>query len=119
MKVEELVKEIREQERSLQYNAIEYGCVDSGIAANVASQAADKLEELAAALAQRDKEIAALRGALREAAAALDQAREDVACWGSYAGEYFRDKHDLEGDLDRLAKQASVARRALERGQEE
>jgi len=48
MSVEELVKELREQERSLQYNAIEYGCVDSGIAANVASQAADKLEELAA-----------------------------------------------------------------------
>lgn len=64
MSVEELVKELREQERSLQYNAIEYGCVDSGIAANVASQAADKLEELAAALAEKDKEIVELREAV-------------------------------------------------------
>lgn len=87
--------------------------------------AVDALEKMGFVILSRSeleakgREIAKLREALREAAVALDQACEDVACWGSYAGEYFQDKHDLEGDLDRLAKQASAARRALEGGQEE
>jgi hypothetical protein len=36
---------------------------------------------------------------LREA---LKDARECVEGWASYAGDYFRDKHDLEGDLARI-----------------
>lgn len=29
----------------------------------------------------------------------LFMAAEDIADWGSYAGEYFQHKHDLEGDI--------------------
>ena len=75
---------------------------------------ADKLGKLAPALADRDKEIAALRKALDDAADALDQALEDVEHWGAYAGEYFQDKHDLDGGLARISEQATAARRALE-----
>lgn len=31
--------------------------------------------------------------------AALQRAREDLADWGAYAGDYFKEKWDLAGDL--------------------
>jgi chromosome segregation ATPase len=43
--------------------------------------------------------------ALREA---LKRARESMADWGSYASEYFQQKHDLQGDLDAI--DAALAR---------
>jgi hypothetical protein len=35
---------------------------------------------------------------------ALVQAREDMIGWAAYADEYFRDKHDLAGDLAAIDK---------------
>lgn len=79
-----------------------------------------KLAEAAASrIAALEVQLAEARKALEASASALDEAREDVEHWGSYAGEYFQNKHDLEGDLDRIAKQASAARRALKGGQVE
>lgn len=57
--------------------------------------------------------LAEVEKALNEAADALDAAMKDVEHWGGYASEYFRDKHDLDGDLDRIAKQANAARALL------
>ncbi len=51
--------------------------------------------------------------ALTKAAADLDEAREDVEGWAAYAGEYFREKHDLAGDLARIKQCAEDARKAL------
>lgn len=67
------------------------------------------LEKLQAAEAR----ITELEKALNEASDALDAAMEDVEHWGGYAGEYFQDKHDLDGDLARISEQATSARRAL------
>ena len=36
---------------------------------------------------------------LREA---LNDAIDCVEAWGGYASDYFKDKHDFQGDLDRL-----------------
>jgi hypothetical protein len=44
---------------------------------------------------------------LREA---LTEAREDVAHWGGYASDYFKEKHDLAGDLARI--DAALAKEA-------
>ncbi len=35
---------------------------------------------------------------------ALSQAAEDMEGWGSYAGEYFQEKWDLNGDIEKLTK---------------
>lgn len=37
-----------------------------------------------------------------ETLAALKDARECVEAWAAYASEYFREKHDLAGDLARI-----------------
>lgn len=34
--------------------------------------------------------------------AALVEARDDVESWASYASQYFREKHDLAGELAKL-----------------
>jgi hypothetical protein len=46
-------------------------------------------------------EAATERDTLR---AALERAREDMIGWAAYADEYFRDKHDLAGDLAAIDK---------------
>lgn len=33
---------------------------------------------------------------------ALEDAKEMIEDWSGYASEYFRDKHDLAGDLERI-----------------
>jgi len=43
--------------------------------------------------------LTAKAAGLREA---LTGARELVELWGAYAPEYFQDKHDLKGDLERI-----------------
>jgi hypothetical protein len=35
---------------------------------------------------------------------ALERAREDMESWAAYADEYFREKHDLAGDLAAIDK---------------
>jgi gamma-glutamyl:cysteine ligase YbdK (ATP-grasp superfamily) len=50
-------------------------------------------ELLAECRAERDR----LKEALKEAAT-------DIEGWGAYAGEYFQDKHDLKGDVERYRK---------------
>lgn len=44
-------------------------------------------------------EITALRAEIERLRAALRRAREDLEAWSGYASEYFREKHDLNGDL--------------------
>lgn len=47
------------------------------------------------ALEHANARIAELEGALREAI-------ESVEDWAGYASEYFREKHDLEGEVKKL-----------------
>lgn len=79
--------------------------------------AMDKAVECYAKQCAAETRLAEVEKALNEAADALDAAMEDVEHWGAYAGEYFQDKHDLDGDLARIAEQATAARRALEGGE--
>lgn len=62
----------------------------------------------------REEENASLRSLLKEAMEALDEERELVAFWAAYASPYFREKHDLAGDLagidETLAKLAEVVK---------
>jgi chromosome segregation ATPase len=61
-------------------------------------------DEVAAVHGWRENRIAELereRDALRTA---LERAREDMESWAAYADEYFREKHDLAGDLAAIDK---------------
>lgn len=44
----------------------------------------------------------------------LKEAREDLADWSAYADEYFRKKHNLQGDFDRMEKQIQHAQQILD-----
>ena len=59
-----------------------------------------KLEGLREVERERDG-LAALVGRLREE---LVTAAGNMEDWGSYVDEYFRQKHDLKGDLESIAK---------------
>jgi hypothetical protein len=48
-----------------------------------------------------DAEIAALRQREAELEAALSEAADNMEGWGAYADPYFKEKHDLAGDLRR------------------
>jgi len=61
----------------------------NGEACDSAQTGLQKAREREKALKAR---VARLRGALRES-------RIMVASWGAYANDYFKDKHDLAGDL--------------------
>lgn len=43
-----------------------------------------------------------LRSEIYRLQATVSDAAEMVADWGAYAGEYFQQKHDLEGDIASL-----------------
>ena len=58
------------------------------VAATLSMDAARKIEKAEAERARLRK--------------ALEDAIEMVEHWGGYASDYFRDKHDLAGDLSRL-----------------
>ena len=45
-----------------------------------------------------------------ELVGALEEAAENIAEWGAYASEYFQNKYDLQGDIDK-------ARAALHKAQ--
>ncbi|MCP4091558.1 MAG: hypothetical protein GY746_17490 [Gammaproteobacteria bacterium] len=47
------------------------------------------------------------------AADLLDEAAECIALWGVYADEYFQDKHDLNGDVDRFKKYVELLRKQI------
>lgn len=44
-----------------------------------------------------------LRKLAEEAAKLLQQASEDIEDWGSYASDYFQEKHDLLGDIKKYS----------------
>jgi len=73
-----------------------YECNTHGIwNADYASGCPDCMGEARKRIAEADARIAVLENALREAI-------ESVEDWAGYASEYFQDKHDLAGDLQRL-----------------
>ena len=49
----------------------------------------------------------ALRAELTNAKKELEEAADDIEAWGAYAGDYFKDKHDLEGDVRRVKDAAA------------
>jgi chromosome segregation ATPase len=67
----------------------------------------DRLRASLHAAATRAVEAEAERDRLREA---LEEAREDVVHWAGYASDYFKEKHDLAGDLARI--DAALAKEA-------
>jgi hypothetical protein len=71
--------------------------------------------EAADALDRQAAEIAELRAALAKAARDLEEAADDVAGWGAYAGEYFARKHDLDGSVGTIRSNAGAARRLAEK----
>ena len=66
-----------------------------------------------AAKRHADEDAEKLRTALAKAAADLDKAHEYLEDWGLYVGEYFREKHDLTGDLTHIKQCADESRNAL------
>ena len=34
----------------------------------------------------------------------LEECKDMVECWSDYASEYYREKHDLNGDLEKIDK---------------
>lgn len=54
------------------------------------------------ALDAKDDEIASFKRQFEGMVEALEDAIDCVQAWSSYASDYFKDKHDLEGDLTRL-----------------
>lgn len=55
----------------------------------------DRAETAEAALSSYKEEVERLRRVLAEA-------RDDMQAWQSYASDYFRDKHDADGDLAKI-----------------
>ena len=52
--------------------------------------------------------------ALRLALEALENASNAIESWGSYASEYFQDKHDLQGDINNTQQAITAIKAALE-----
>ena len=62
-------------------------------------------------------ENARLREALRDARKNLIDACENMGDWGTYASEYFREKHNLQGDLTAITEAVQAIDKALEEAQ--
>ena len=70
-------------------------------------------EDLLAMTRERDElagEVRRYRDQLERAALALDNAGAMVDDWAGYASSYFREKHDLDGDLLQLRTSAEDIR---------
>lgn len=67
----------------------------SGTELYLACDVAEELWQGALAVERKDTRIAELEKALREAI-------EGIENWATYSSDYFREKHDLEGELKRL-----------------
>jgi hypothetical protein len=52
--------------------------------------------------------------ALRLALEVLESASDAIESWGSYASEYFQDKHDLQGDINNTQQAITAIKAALE-----
>ena len=52
--------------------------------------------------------------ALRLALEALESASNAIESWGSYASEYFQDKHDLQGDINNTQQAITAIKAALQ-----
>lgn len=52
---------------------------------------------------------------LKKSLAALIEAKEDIQCWGAYAGEYFQEKHDLKGSVNQFNGLIEEINEVLER----
>lgn len=57
--------------------------------------------------------------ALFDAAYCLDEAAELIADWGSYASEYFKERHDLKADIILCKNRAASLRAAIAAAQEQ
>jgi predicted nucleic acid-binding Zn-ribbon protein len=57
---------------------------------------------LAKCLLDATHRVDELMARVRALESALRRAREDMEGWAEYASEYFREKHDLAGDLDAI-----------------
>ncbi len=75
----ELVKRLRDEGRGLSGQSIERGCVDCGLAANVAIEAADTIERLQAELAA-EREACAKVAEEHRAPKGVPQIDYDDAC---------------------------------------
>ena len=53
-------------------------------------------------------------GALSLALEALESASNAIESWGSYASEYFQDKHDLQVDINNTQQAITAIKAALE-----
>lgn len=60
-----------------------------------------------------EKKIAELRIENARLRALLDEAADDVADWGAYAGPYFQEKYDLAGDVKKYRDAALTPNAAL------
>lgn len=58
-------------------------------------------------------ELERLRSALALAALELENQQDRLADWGAYASPYFQQKHDLNGDIERVRAAAIAARSAM------
>ena len=76
----------------------------------------DALREAASRLESLEALFAEQAGELERVEKALEGAAEDIEHWGSYAGAYIQDKHDLKGDIEAVRSVLSDIRKA--RGKE-
>jgi len=63
--------------------------------------------------------IADYRALCAELADDLQEARDAVSDWAGYASDHFKQKHDLQGELDRIQRQIDRARAALAQPEQE
>ena len=59
-------------------------------------------------------EALSLEQTLRLALEALESASNAIESWGSYASEYFQDKHDLQVDINNTQQAITAIKAALE-----
>lgn len=68
---------------------------------NEAQSAAAELRRLHAYVEAVQARLDEERALNEELIAALREAADDIESWGAYAGEYFQEKHDLKGSVNR------------------
>lgn len=76
------------------------------------AEAADEIERLRTDFNELVSERDALTQKVCEAITQREQLRADavetVQSWGAYVSEYFQEKHDLKGDIERLRGSGST-----------
>lgn len=83
-----LSERLREETRRLSYQSIEYGSADSGIAANLADEAADALDALVAALEMAERHMVGMWRSINPAA----NYDEELTINGHVSGNRMADK---------------------------